>query len=74
LRRAKATPIVLKRVDVKTAQARIGHSGPRLTLGIHAQATSDGDRAEAEGVADLLDLHIEPTEVGARDGRGTEAA
>lgn len=34
LRRTNATLMVRKGVDVKTAQARLGHSDPRLTLGI----------------------------------------
>jgi integrase len=32
---------------VKTAQARLGHSDPRLTLAIYAQATTEGDRSAA---------------------------
>jgi integrase len=48
LRRANATALVLDGVDLKTAQARLGHSDPRLTLGVYAQATSEGDRAAAE--------------------------
>lgn len=31
-------------VDVKTAQTRLGHSDPRLTLAIYAQATPEGDQ------------------------------
>jgi hypothetical protein len=34
LRRTNATALVLEGVDVKTAQARLGHSDPRLTLAI----------------------------------------
>jgi len=48
LRRASATALVAGGMDVKTAQARLRHSDPRLTLGIYAQATSAGDRAAAE--------------------------
>jgi hypothetical protein len=33
---------------VKTAQARLGHSDPRLTLAIYAQATTEGDRSAAD--------------------------
>lgn len=33
LRRANATALVAEGVDLKTAQARLGHSNPRLTLG-----------------------------------------
>jgi integrase len=48
LRRAAATAMVASGVDVRTAQARLGHSDPRLTIGLYAQATNDGDRAAAE--------------------------
>jgi integrase len=48
LRRANATGLVLEGVDIKTAQARLGHTDPRLTLGIYAQATTEGDRQAAE--------------------------
>jgi integrase len=47
LRRTNATAMVAEGVDVKTAQARLGHSDPRLTLAIYAQATTEGDRAAA---------------------------
>ena len=39
--------MVVEGVDVKTAQARLGHSDPRLTLAIYAQATTEGDRSAA---------------------------
>ena len=48
LRRANATAMVLDGVDVRTAQSRLGHSDPRLTLGVYASATSEGDEAAAE--------------------------
>jgi integrase len=48
LRRANATGLVLEGVDIKTAQARLGHTDPRLTLAIYAQATTEADRAAAE--------------------------
>jgi integrase len=44
LRRANATALVAEGVDPKTAQARLGHSNPRLTLGLYAQATEAADR------------------------------
>jgi integrase len=47
LRRANATALVLAGVDLKTAQTRLGHSDPRLTLGVYAQATTDADEAAA---------------------------
>lgn len=43
LRRINATAMVVDRVDIKTAQARLGHADPRMTLAIYAQATSEGD-------------------------------
>jgi len=48
LRRANATGLVLEGVDIKTAQARLGHTDPRLTLAIYAQATTEADRAAAD--------------------------
>jgi integrase len=47
LRRANATGLVAEGVDVRTAQARLGHSDPRLTLAIYAQATGEADRSAA---------------------------
>jgi hypothetical protein len=43
LRRANATAMVRQNVDLKTAQTRLGHSDPRLTLAVYAQATTEGD-------------------------------
>jgi integrase len=47
LRRAAATALVAEGVDLKTAQTRLGHSDPRLTIGIYAQASSQSDREAA---------------------------
>jgi integrase len=47
LRRANATTLVAQRVDVKTAQTRLGHSDPRTTLSIYARAVPEADRAAA---------------------------
>jgi integrase len=52
LRRANATAMVTAGVDVKTAQTRLGHSSPTLTLAIYARATDEADRAAAEKVGD----------------------
>jgi integrase len=38
-----ATALVLERIDMKTAQTRLGHSDPRLTLAVYAQATTEAD-------------------------------
>jgi integrase len=48
LRRTNATQLVVAGVDVKTAQARLGHADPRLTLAVYAQAVDEADRAAAE--------------------------
>ena len=50
---------------------RTGHSDPRLTLGIYAQASTDGDRAAADRLADL---RLDPSEEASRDKRGMEGA
>jgi integrase len=52
LRRANATALVLDGVDLKTAQARLGHSDPRLTLAVYAQATTEADKAAAQRLGD----------------------
>jgi integrase len=52
LRRAAATAMVASGVDVRTAQNRLGHSDPRLTIGLYAQVTGDADRAAAERLGD----------------------
>jgi integrase len=65
LRRANATLMVANRVDLKTAQTRFGHSDPRLTLGLYADALDDRDRS----AADLLGELLQP----ARDGRAMVA-
>jgi integrase len=50
LRRANATGLVAEGVDVKTAQTRLGHADPRLTLAIYAQASGEADRAAADRI------------------------
>ena len=51
LRRANATGLVAEGVDLKTAQSRLGHSDPRLTLAVYAQKTTEADRQAAELLA-----------------------
>jgi integrase len=67
LRRTNATALVRDGADLKTAQTRLGHSDPRLTLGLYAQATSEADRAAAT----LLEHHFfdAPNEPRAMDAR-----
>ncbi|HVA44550.1 MAG TPA: tyrosine-type recombinase/integrase [Acidimicrobiales bacterium] len=61
LRRANATVLVRSGVDVKTAQTRLGHSDPRLTLGIYAQASTRADRdAAGRLAAELMPSASEP--------------
>ena len=52
LGRANASGLVLAGVDLKTAQTRLGHSDPRLTLGVYAQATTEADRAASDALGD----------------------
>jgi integrase len=39
--------LVSNSIDVKTAQVRLGHANPALTLKIYAQATTEQDRTAA---------------------------
>jgi integrase len=68
LRRANATGLVAEGVDVKTAQARLGHSDPRLTLAIYAQATDEADRSAAARIG----ARFLPPKGSARNSTGTE--
>jgi integrase len=71
LRRAAATALVLENVDLKTAQTRLGHSDPRLTLAVYAQATTEADRAAADVVGERFARGIGN---GVRDGRAMDRA
>jgi integrase len=48
LRRLNATTLVVEGIDVKTAQTRLGHADPRVTLSIYASAPASVDRAAAD--------------------------
>ena len=48
LRRLNATTLVVGGIDVKTAQTRLGHADPRVTLSIYASAPASVDRAAAD--------------------------
>jgi hypothetical protein len=39
------TAVAIDDVDLRTAQTRLGHSDPRLTLAVYAQASTAADRA-----------------------------
>jgi integrase len=48
LRRLNVTSLVVGGVDVKTAQVRLGHADPRMTLAIYASAPASADREAAD--------------------------
>jgi integrase len=54
LRRTSATALVVDGVDVKTAQYRLGHSSPVLTLELYAQAVTAAERDASERVGARL--------------------
>lgn len=54
LRSLAASALIAAGVDVKTAQARLGHSNPQTTLGIYARVMSDRDQAAADAVGELF--------------------
>ena len=71
LRRTSATALIVGGVDVKTAQYRLGHSSPVLTLAIYAQAVPQAERDAADQVGGRL----MPAATGVtRDGRAMGAA
>jgi hypothetical protein len=46
------TALIAEGVAVKTAQTRLGHSSPQVTLAIYARATFEGDRLAADKVGE----------------------
>ena len=52
LRRLNATTLVVEGIDVKTAQTRLGHADPRMTLAIYASAPASVDRAAADVIGE----------------------
>lgn len=54
LRHTAASTLVAAGIDVRTAQERLGHSDPRLTLGVYAHTTPAADRAAADRVGGVL--------------------
>jgi len=44
--------LVIGNVDLKTAGTRLGHSDPRLTLAVYAQAITAADKGAADIVGD----------------------
>jgi len=51
LRRSSATVMVANGVSVRDAQQILGHSDPRLLLGVYAQATEVGMRSATDAAA-----------------------
>lgn len=70
LRRTAGTQLVLGGVDLKTIGNRLGHSDPRLTLAVYAQATQGADRAAADVLGDQF---AEAMGFGIRDRIATES-
>ena len=54
LRSMAATALVAAGIDIKTAQVRLGHSSPAVTLGIYARATEQADRLAADALSKYL--------------------
>lgn len=54
LRRTNATALVGADVDIKTAQARLGHSDVRMTLDVYAKVLAERDEGAADAVAAAL--------------------
>lgn len=64
LRSLAATALVAAGVDMKTAQTRLGHSSPQVTLGLYARATVAADRKAADAVGAMF---------APRDSRGMDS-
>jgi integrase len=54
LRSMAATVLVTSGVDVRTAQARLGHSSPQVTLGLYARVTDQADRKAADAAGEYF--------------------
>jgi integrase len=54
LRKTAATALVAAGVDLKTAQRRLGHANPQVTLRVYAQVTEESDRAAAEKIGSVF--------------------
>jgi len=77
LQRANATGLVAEEVDIKTAQAMLGHSNVQLTVGLYAQAVVSLGAAAAESMAARFQLPGPPRderamelEIGPPEGQG----
>jgi integrase len=70
LRRLNASLLVASGVDVRTAQSRLGHSDPRLTLDIYAQTLGDSDKAAADSIGQVFEAKKDETETGGDEQAG----
>jgi integrase len=52
LRRASATALVNRGIDLKTVQVRLGHSDPRLTLQVYAEVVQESEQHAAAALGD----------------------
>jgi integrase len=76
LRRLNATTLVVGGIDVKTAQVRLGHADPRMTLAIYASAPASVDRAAADVIGERFfgqDGHKTPVRSKAQNLRAISA-
>jgi integrase len=54
LRSLAATALVAAGVDIETAQTRLGHSSPEVTLGICARATVEADQPAVDKIGQIF--------------------
>lgn len=54
LRHTQATQLLARGVDVKTVQARLGHSAASLTLDLYAHAMPENDREAADLIGEVF--------------------
>lgn len=54
LRRASATALVNRGIDLKTAQVRLGHADPRLTLQVYAEVVQESEEGAAAALGDYF--------------------
>lgn len=63
LRHTQATQLLAQGVDVKTVQARLGHSDASLTLNWYAHAVPENDRAAADRLGELFREEPKPCRI-----------
>lgn len=63
MRHTQATQLLAQGVDVKTVQARLGHSDASLTLNWYAHAVPENDRAAADRLGELFREEPKPCRI-----------